>query len=122
MWFKHNLDKKYYAAFHVTEKPPVTTRPSRDFEFSPDSSPSNKVSILHTIASQVTLRKKATIHQVTTMLASSKIVLFPCHNHLLTTGLIIAQAPARVIIKVKGHQYRWLADGNDLGKGHFRGG
>ena len=33
-----------------------------------------------------TLRKKATIHQVTTMLATSKNVLFPGHNHLLTTG------------------------------------
>ena len=29
---------------------------------------------------------KATIHQVTTMLATSKNVLFPGHNHLLTTG------------------------------------
>ena len=56
------------------------------------------------------------------MLATSKSVLFQViptgHNHLLTTGtddsdtLIIAQAPARVIIKVKGHQYRWLASGN----------
>ena len=27
-----------------------------------------------------------TIHQVTTMLATSKNVLFPGHNHLLTTG------------------------------------
>ena len=33
-----------------------------------------------------TLRKKATIHQVTTLLATSKNVLFPGHNHLLTTG------------------------------------
>ena len=32
----------------------------------------------------LTLRKKATIHQVTTMLATSKDVLFPGHNHLLT--------------------------------------
>ena len=32
------------------------------------------------------LRKKATIHQVTTMLATSKNVLFPGHNSLLTTG------------------------------------
>ena len=31
-------------------------------------------------------RKKATIHQLTTRLATSKIVLFPGHNHLLTTG------------------------------------
>ena len=30
--------------------------------------------------------KKATIHQVTTMLATSKNALFPGHNHLLTTG------------------------------------
>ena len=30
--------------------------------------------------------KKATIHQVTTMLTTSKNVLFPGHNHLLTTG------------------------------------
>ena len=30
--------------------------------------------------------KKATIHQVTTMLATSKNVLFPGHNHLLNTG------------------------------------
>ena len=30
--------------------------------------------------------KKATIHQVTTMLATSKNVLYPGHNHLLTTG------------------------------------
>ena len=36
--------------------------------------------------SQFILRKKATIHQVTTMLATSKNVLFPGHSHLLTTG------------------------------------
>ena len=34
----------------------------------------------------LSLRKKATIHQLTTMLATSKNVLFPGHNHLLTTG------------------------------------
>ena len=35
-----------------------------------------------------TLGTNATIHQVTTMLATSKNVLFPGHryNHLLTTG------------------------------------
>ena len=33
-----------------------------------------------------TLRKKATIHQVTTMLANSKKALFPGPIHLLTTG------------------------------------
>ena len=32
------------------------------------------------------LGKKATIHQVTTMLATSKNVLFPGSKHLLTTG------------------------------------
>ena len=30
--------------------------------------------------------QKATIHQVTTMLAIAKNVLFPGHTHLLTTG------------------------------------
>ena len=30
--------------------------------------------------------KNDTIHQVTTMLATSKNVLSPGHNHLLTTG------------------------------------
>ena len=49
------------------------------------------------------LRKKATIHQITTMLATSKNVLFPGHNLLLTT------TGARVIINVLCHQYQWLA-------------
>ena len=31
-------------------------------------------------------RIKPTIHQLTTMLSTSKNVLFPGHNHLLTTG------------------------------------
>ena len=30
--------------------------------------------------------KKATIHQVTTMLATSRNVLFPGHSHLITIG------------------------------------
>ena len=30
--------------------------------------------------------QKATIHQLTTMLATSENVIFPGHNHLLTTG------------------------------------
>ena len=34
----------------------------------------------------VPLRKKPTIHQVTTMLTTSKNVLFPGNNQLLTTG------------------------------------
>ena len=47
-----------------------------------------------------TLCKKATIHQVTTMLATSKNVLFPGHNHLLTIGTdeIIARALVRMMI------------------------
>ena len=49
------------------------------------------------------LSKKATIHQVTTMLSTSKNVLFPGHNHLLATGAD----------KVKGHQHRCLAGGYD---------
>ena len=74
---------------------------------------------------ETTLGKQATIHQVTTMLATSKNVLFPVHNHLLTTGaddltlLIIAQASVRMTIKVKGQQHWWLADGYDLEIGHF---
>ena len=31
-------------------------------------------------------RKKATIHELTTMLSTSKNVLFAGHNHLLTPG------------------------------------
>ena len=59
------------------------------------------------------------------MLATSKHVLFPGHNHLLTTSaddptsLITARVPVRVIIKVKGHQHRWLAGGYNLEIGHF---
>ena len=34
----------------------------------------------------MTLGKKATIDQVTTMLSAYKNVLFPGHNHLLTFG------------------------------------
>ena len=59
------------------------------------------------------------------MLSTSKNVLFPGHNYLLTTGaddltlLIIAQASTVVIIIVKGHHHRWLAGGYDLEIGHF---
>ena len=62
------------------------------------------------------LSKKATIHQVTTMLATSVNVLFPGHDHLLTTGaddqtLVIK---CRVIISRwlwpgKRSFYKWLA-------------
>ena len=50
------------------------------------------------------MHKKATNHQETNMPATSKNVLFPCHNHLLTTGTddrLLAGAQA--IIKVKVH-------------------
>ena len=48
---------------------------------------------------KLSLCKKATMHQVTTMLATSKNLQFPGHNHLLTTGiddltLIITQVQA----------------------------
>ena len=39
-----------------------------------------------TMQRQLTQGKNATIHQLTTMLSTSKTVLFPGHNHLLTTG------------------------------------
>ena len=41
---------------------------------------------LVTFKHQSTLRKKAAIYQVTAMLATSKNVLYPGHNHLLTTS------------------------------------
>ena len=67
-----------------------------------------------------TLDKKATIHQLTTMLTTSKNVLFPGYNHLLTTG---ADDPSlagdRVKTNVSGHQHRWLTGGYDLEIGHF---
>ena len=71
--------------------------------------------------------KNATIHQLITMLSTCKNVLFPGHNHLLTTSadgstLIITKVSVTVIIKVSGHQPRWLTGGNDLEIGHFRGG
>ena len=57
---------------------------------------------------QMTLHKKATIHQVITMLTTSKNVLFPGHNHLLTAGTddpILWLSPERQ--QEKGHQYQW---------------
>ena len=67
----------------------------------------------------VSAAQKLTIHQITTMLATSKTVLFPGHNHLLTTDAD-DPSPARekVIIKVSGHQYSWLAGSYDLKIGH----
>ena len=53
------------------------------------------------------------------MLATSKNVLFPGHNHLLTTSIDDSSlAGAWAIIKVSGHQYRWLAGGYDLEIGY----
>ena len=54
------------------------------------------------------------------MPATSKIVLFPGHNQMLTSGtdddpsLYIILAGVRVIIKVSDHENRWLAGGYDL--------
>ena len=71
--------------------------------------------------SNVYTAQKATIHQVTTMLAISKHVPFLGHNHLLTTG---ADDPTLWLlpehqVKVKDQQYRWLAGGYNLEIGHF---
>ena len=63
-------------------------------------------------ATYESLSKKANMHQLTTMLSTSKNVFFPGRNHLLAAG-------ARVIIKVKGHQHWWLAGGYDLEIGQF---
>ena len=50
---------------------------------------------------------------LSTMLVNSKSqFLFPGHNYLLTTDTEDPSlAGARAIIKVKGHQYRWLPGG-----------
>ena len=44
-------------------------------------------------------------------------------THFMSSWKIASQnlniAPARVVIKVKGHQHRWLAGGYDLEIGHF---
>ena len=63
------------------------------------------------------------MHQLTTMLSTSKNVLFPGHNHILTTGADdLTLAGAQAIIEVSGHQHQWLACGYDLEIGLFRGG
>ena len=49
------------------------------------------------------------------MLATSKNIIFPGHNHLMT----LHSVDARAIIKVFGYQYRWLAGGCDLEIGHL---
>ena len=49
------------------------------------------------------------------MLATSKNVLFPSHDHLLTTSADDPSvAGTRATIKVLGHQHQWLAGGYDL--------
>ena len=57
------------------------------------------------------------------MLTTSKNVLFPGHNHLLTLGTDDpSHAGVWAIIKVPCHQYRSLAGDYDLEIGHFRSG
>ena len=54
------------------------------------------------------------------MLATSKNVLFPGHNHLLITDTDNPSLTgARAVTKVSGHQHWWLAGGFDLEIGHF---
>ena len=54
------------------------------------------------------------------MLHTSKNVLFPGHNQLLTTGTDDPSlAGAWAIIKISGHQYQGLAGGYELEIGHF---
>ena len=58
---------------------------------------------------------QATMHHVNTLLATSYNVLFPGHNHLLTTGTDDPSLSGiRLIIKAKVHQHQWLAGGYDL--------
>ena len=61
---------------------------------------------------KISLRKKAIIHDVTTMLATSKYVLFPGHKRLLTTG-----TDDRTLCLLQ-YQYQWLAGGYDYGYGY----
>ena len=73
----------------------------------------------------LSLGKKATIHQLTTMISTSKNVLFPGHNHLLTTGHSGVDDPtlagAWAIIKACQRHQRVspLPCGYDLETGHF---
>ena len=59
------------------------------------------------------------------MLSTSKNVIFPGHNHLLTTSaddltLIITLTGTQAIIKVLGHQHQRIAGGYDLEIGQFK--
>ena len=63
-------------------------------------------------------------HCIQRPLSTSKDVLFPGHNHLLTTSaddpaLSLSPERQRVIIKVKGHQHQWLVGGYDPEIAHF---
>ena len=44
--------------------------------------------LLMHVSAELTLHGKATMHQVTAMVATSKNVLFPGHNHLLALTLM----------------------------------
>ena len=44
------------------------------------------LSVILNVRQHITLGKKTIIHQVTTILVTSKNVLFPGHNHLQTAG------------------------------------
>ena len=69
------------------------------------------------------LRKKATIHQVTTILATSKKsyfqVITTCLQLVLMTLHFNYHPCLHAGDKVLGHQYRWLAGGYDVEVGHF---
>ena len=62
---------------------------------------------------------------LSTMLATSKNVLFPCHNYHANhqygwlDTLIITLAGDHAVIEVSGYPHQWLAGGCDLEKGHF---
>ena len=73
------------------------------------------------VNSTLVTAEKNTIDQVATMLTTSKNALFPGHSQLLTTGTDDPSlSGAQGMIKVSGHQYRWLAGSYDLDIGHFR--
>ena len=61
---------------------PVTTDEDLEIIFSRFGPIVKWVNLMASIVPQ----KKATINQVTTMVATAKNVLFPCHSHILTTG------------------------------------
>ena len=61
---------------------------------------------IYTLLSHGSLHNKTTIHQLTS-------------NRCWLDSLIIIQVPARMIIKVSGHQHRWLVCYYDLEVGHF---